>query len=57
MIRQAREVEELTHLPDRAMTVIPGPELLLTLSPLEAVACHTGLGGSPGPLPTAFQQD
>lgn len=57
MIRQAREVEELTHLPDRAMTVIPGPELLLTLSPLEAVACHTGLGGSPGPLPIAFQQD
>lgn len=35
-VRQARE--ELTDLPDRVMTVIPGPEVLLTLSPLEAIS-------------------
>lgn len=48
-IRQARKVEELTHLPDRAMTVIPGPEVLLTLSPLEAVGMSHRSGWDPWP--------
>lgn len=59
-IRHAQEVEKLTHLPDRAMTVIPGPEVLLTLSPLEAVAMsvtQVWVGALALPQPAAFQQD
>lgn len=60
MIGQAQEVEKLTHLPDRAMTVTPGPEALLTLSPLEAVAMsvtQVWVGALALPLPAAFPQD
>lgn len=56
MIGQAQELEELI-CQTGADSDHPGPEVLLTLSPLETVPCHTGLGRSPGPLTASFPLD